>query len=46
MKNLESVVAAYFFVWAILFVYHFSVARRMARLQQEVDQLKKILKSD
>ncbi len=43
MKNLESVVAAYFFVWAILFVYHFSVARRMARLEAELERLKEIL---
>ena len=44
MKNLESLMAAYLFVWAIFFVYHLSVARRIARLQGEVDRLKETLK--
>jgi len=44
MKNLDSVLAAYLAVWAIFFVYHFTVSRRMARLQSEVQRLKETLK--
>ena len=44
MKNLDSVLAAYLAVWAIFFVYHFTVSRRVARLQDEVQRLKETLK--
>ena len=44
MKNLDSLVAAYLAVWAIFFVYHFTVARRVARLQEEIARLKQNLK--
>ena len=44
MKNLNSVFAAYLAVWAIFFVYHFTVSRRVARLQDEVERLKNTLK--
>jgi CcmD family protein len=44
MKNLGSLVAAYAAIWAIFFVYHFTVARRVARLQDEVERLKEHLK--
>jgi CcmD family protein len=44
MKDLDSLMAAYLAVWAIFFVYHFTIARRVARLQQEVAQLKQTLK--
>lgn len=44
MKNLGSVMAAYLFAWAIFFVYHLSVARRLTRLQDEVKRLKETLK--
>jgi CcmD family protein len=40
MKNLDSVLAAYLAVWAIFFVYQFTVSRRLARLQDEVERLK------
>jgi CcmD family protein len=40
MKNLNSVFAAYIAVWAIFFVYHFTIGRRLARLQDEVERLK------
>jgi CcmD family protein len=43
MKNLESLMAAYLFVWGIFFVYHLTVARRLARLQAEVERLKQTL---
>jgi CcmD family protein len=44
MKNLDSVLAAYLAVWAIFFVYHFTVSRRVAHLQDEVARLKETLK--
>ncbi len=44
MKNLESLMAAYLFVWGIFFLYHFTVARRLSRLQEEVERLKETLK--
>jgi CcmD family protein len=44
MKNLDSLMAAYLAVWAIFFVYHFTVARRVARLQDEIARLKQNLK--
>ena len=44
MKNLDSLMAAYLAVWAIFFVYHFTVARRVARLQDEIASLKQSLK--
>jgi CcmD family protein len=40
MKNLDSVLAAYLAVWAIFFIYQFTVSRRLARLQDEVERLK------
>ena len=40
MKNLDSVFAAYLAVWAIFFVYQFTVSRRLARLQDDVERLK------
>jgi CcmD family protein len=44
MKDLGSVLAAYLAVWAIFFVYDFTVSRRMAQLQDEVQRLKETLK--
>ncbi|MBI3669071.1 MAG: CcmD family protein [Acidobacteria bacterium] len=44
MKNLQSLMAAYLFVWGIFFVYHLTVAQRLARLQDEVKRLKEMLK--
>ncbi len=46
MKNLESLMAAYLFVWAVFFVYHLTVARRLARLQAEVERLKQTLQQE
>jgi CcmD family protein len=40
MQNFQSLFAAYMLVWAIFFVYEITVARRVARLQDELDQLK------
>jgi CcmD family protein len=44
MKNLDSVFAAYIAVWAIFFVYQFTVSRRLAGLQDEVERLKGAVK--
>jgi len=44
MKNLGSLMAAYAAVWAIFFVFHLTVARRVARLRDEVERLKEQLK--
>ncbi len=43
MKNLESLMAAYVAVWGIFFLYQLTVARRLARLQAEVERLKETL---
>ncbi len=43
MKNLESVLAAYLFVWGIFFVYQLTIARRLARLREDVERLKQTL---
>jgi CcmD family protein len=40
MKNLDSLVAAYIAVWAIFAAYLFTIARRVARLSDEVRRLK------
>jgi CcmD family protein len=40
MKNMDFLVSAYIAVWAILCLYLFSIARRMARLQDDIRRLK------
>jgi CcmD family protein len=40
---LESIVAAYMFIWGILMVYQFTVSRRVSNLRQEVERLKETL---
>jgi CcmD family protein len=40
MKNMNFLVAAYLAIWAVFCVYLFSVARRMASLQDEIRRLK------
>ena len=40
LSGLQSVMAAYFAVWAIFFVYQFTVSRRLRQLQDEVQRLK------
>ena len=44
MKNLGSLMVAYLFVWGIFFVYHLTVAQRLARLREDVEHLKELLK--
>lgn len=43
MENFGSLLAAYLAVWAIFILYDFSVARRMARAEKEIAQLKEKL---
>jgi hypothetical protein len=40
MKNFDNLFAAWMVVWAVFFVYEVSVARRLARLRQDVESLK------
>jgi hypothetical protein len=40
MKNFESLFAAWMVVWAVFFVYEVSVARRLAKLRDDVNRLK------
>jgi len=43
MKNIANLMEAYIAAWAIFFVYHFTVARRLTRLREEVERLKQSL---
>jgi len=40
MKNLNFLVAAYIAIWLVFCGYLFSVARRMAKLKNEIRRLK------
>jgi CcmD family protein len=40
MKNFENLFAAWMVVWAVFFVYEVSIARRLARLRQDIESLK------
>ncbi|HKV26929.1 MAG TPA: CcmD family protein [Candidatus Acidoferrales bacterium] len=44
MQNFGSLFAAYIAVWAIFFVYDFTIARRMARVEKELAQVKRQLR--
>ena len=44
MKNFDNLFAAWMIVWVVFFVFEVSVARRMARLREEVDRLKRQLR--
>jgi len=43
MKNFESLFAAWMVVWAVFFLYEVTVARRISKLQEDIDQLKRQL---
>jgi hypothetical protein len=43
MKNFESLFAAWMVVWAVFFLYEVTVARRLAKLQDDIAQLKRQL---
>jgi len=40
MKNFENLFAAWMVVWAVFFAYEVSIARRLARLRQDIEVLK------
>jgi hypothetical protein len=44
MKNFESLFAAWMVVWAFFFLYEVTVARRISKLQDDIDQLKRQLR--
>jgi len=44
MKNFESLFAAWMVVWAVFFLYEVTVARRLSKLQDDIDQLKRQLR--
>lgn len=44
MKNLNSVFAAWTAVWVVFFLYEIYIARRIARLREELDRLKQRLR--
>jgi hypothetical protein len=44
MKNFESLFAAWMVVWAVFFLYEVTVARRLAKLQDDIGQLKRQLR--
>jgi CcmD family protein len=44
MKNFEFLFVAWLAVWAIFFGYEVSIARRVARLADEIAQLKEQLR--
>ena len=40
MNHLNSVIAAYLVVWGVLFIYSFTISRRMSRLDAEIERLR------
>ncbi len=44
MKNFESLFAAWMVVWTVFFLYEVTVARRISKLQDDIDQLKRQLR--
>lgn len=46
MKNFESLLAAYLCAWAVFFVYHLTVASRLAKLREEIARLAESLKQE
>jgi CcmD family protein len=43
MKNFEFLFTAWMVVWAVFFVYEFSVARRIIQTREEIERLKQQL---
>lgn len=41
MQNFGSLFAAYLAFWAIFFIYDFTVARRLARIEKDLAQMKR-----
>ena len=46
MKNFHFLFSAWIAVWAIFLLYEVSIARRIARLRNEVNSLKHRLRND
>ncbi|MGB7022919.1 MAG: hypothetical protein WBD73_03900 [Candidatus Acidiferrales bacterium] len=44
MQNFGSLFAAYIAVWAIFFIYDFTIARRVARVEKDLAQVKQQLR--
>jgi hypothetical protein len=44
MENFGSLFAAYIAVWAIFFIYDFTIARRIARVEKDLAQVKQQLR--
>jgi CcmD family protein len=44
MKDFESLFAAWMAVWAVFFLYEVTVARRISKLQKDIEQLKRQLR--
>ncbi len=40
IQNFGSLFAAYIAVWAIFFIYDFTVARRIARVEKDLAEIK------
>lgn len=40
MNHFNSVMAAYLVIWGVLFIYSFTISRRMARLRDEIERLR------
>ena len=40
MKNFESILAAYLVFWAIVFLFEFSIGRRLAIAEKALDKLR------
>jgi len=40
MKNFNSLLAAYFAFWAIIFIFQFSISRRQSRAESDLEKLK------
>jgi CcmD family protein len=43
MKNFEFLFTAWMVVWAVFFIYEFSIARRIAQTRAEIERLKQQL---
>jgi uncharacterized small protein (DUF1192 family) len=46
MKNFDNLFAAWMVVWAVFFVYEISIARRIARLREDIERLKQQLREE